>query len=179
VEEKRRAAVTSGVPYTAVTSGVPSGSLFSLEPFPLPLPSQSIFGRLLEPHGSRVHFVELTHNSIIVTMCTHQNSAFRAGLNVLICKSLWDNLRSYIGEQRCICHWSTQLAVFHENCNGAPVRFIFTTQLESADSYAEIYQIFFCYVSEFENLYTILPAIWNMHTHRHIYCVYHCVIVFV
>jgi len=54
--------------------------------FPLPLPSQSIFGRLLEPHGSRVHFVELTHNSIIVTMCTHQNSAFRAGLNVLICK---------------------------------------------------------------------------------------------
>ena len=40
--------------------------------FPLPLPSQSIFGRLFEPHGSRVHFVELTHNSIIVTMCTHQ-----------------------------------------------------------------------------------------------------------
>jgi len=107
--------VTSGVP-SAVTSGVPSGSLFSSEPFPLPLPSQSIFGRLLEPHGSRVHLVELTH-SIIVTMCTHQKSAFRAGSNVLICKSLWDNLRSYIGKQRCICHWSIQLAVFHENCN--------------------------------------------------------------
>ena len=122
-----------------------------------------------------------SHTTVLLLLCAHtKNSAFRAGLNVLICKSLWDNLRSYIGEQRCICLWSTQLAVFHENCNLMEHLYA-PFLLRNGDLLIHMlkYTKFFCYISEFENLHTMLPAIWNMHTHRHIYCVYHCIIVFV